>query len=404
MEMRNLLSLSDEDDNESPTPLFWWWKTAEEFNEHGQLKLNLSKLSNLTPRLKVLREMERLVLISTEGLDELRQKLLTYRSGDFWLPIGGINKEEMDIPPVNTILLVGFSGSGKSSLINLMYSVLGRSGLIPFAQTSGNSWNYKTTFMEEHNVLRSMRSGFCVYDSQGLDYNRMGESLESLSWWLDDGVYHHQPCWRTADEELRTQGKGELTPLMALSSSSSSRFRRRRVNCVIVVVSIAEIYQALKKGDLKPLEATKELFSCPAIRKYHEKPILIMTHGDMLSSEERMQGRIKICEHLDVSETNGVYDIVCLTEHGILADGSDPVTAYALVEAMYRALIVADRVHIPKRKVKDWALLTVSWLMFSLSSFFAFLAFVFSKLSQKTRLPSANLKAASLKPSESQDL
>lgn len=40
------------------------------------------------------------------------------------------------IPPVNTILLVGFHNAGKRSLVNLMYSVLGRSGLIPFAQTS----------------------------------------------------------------------------------------------------------------------------------------------------------------------------------------------------------------------------------------------------------------------------
>lgn len=42
----------------------------------------------------------------------------------------------MDIPPVNTILLVGFHNAGKSSLVNLMYSVLGRSGLVPFAKTT----------------------------------------------------------------------------------------------------------------------------------------------------------------------------------------------------------------------------------------------------------------------------
>ena len=45
----------------------------------------------------------------------------------------------MAVPPVITILLVGLSGSGKSSLVNLMYSVLARSGLIPFAQTSSNA-------------------------------------------------------------------------------------------------------------------------------------------------------------------------------------------------------------------------------------------------------------------------
>ncbi|KAJ6686663.1 INTERFERON-INDUCED PROTEIN 44 [Salix purpurea] len=54
-------------------------------------------------------------LIAQEGLDEVRYKLQMYRSGDFWVPTGGIKKEEMDVPPVITILLVGFSGSGKSS-------------------------------------------------------------------------------------------------------------------------------------------------------------------------------------------------------------------------------------------------------------------------------------------------
>lgn len=61
---------------------------------------------------------------------------MNYRAGDFWLPVGGIKKEDMEISPVITIVLVGLSASGKSSLINYMYSVLGRSGLIPFAQTS----------------------------------------------------------------------------------------------------------------------------------------------------------------------------------------------------------------------------------------------------------------------------
>ncbi|KAF5202887.1 hypothetical protein FRX31_007526 [Thalictrum thalictroides] len=133
--MRNQLSLTEEDDNESS--VFCWWRLAKEIKDNGHhLSIDLSKLSELTPRLKVLREMERLALVANEGMDDLRHKLLSYRSGDFCLPTGGIKKEEMNIPPITTILLVGFTGSGKSSLVNLMYSVLGRSGLIPFAQTS----------------------------------------------------------------------------------------------------------------------------------------------------------------------------------------------------------------------------------------------------------------------------
>ena len=58
-----------------------------------------------------------------------------------------------------------------------------------------------------------------------------------------------------------------------------------------------------------------------------EIPLLILTHGDLLSTEERIDGRLKICECLDISETNGVYDIVCLTEYGFLVEESAPVSA-----------------------------------------------------------------------------
>lgn len=73
---------------------------------------------------------------------------------------------------------------------------------------------------------------------------------------------------------------------------------------------------------------------CNGIVGADENPILILTHGDKLSMEDRIDSRLKICEHLGISETAGVYDIVCLTEYGFLADEIDPVTAYALTEAV----------------------------------------------------------------------
>lgn len=209
---------------------FCWWRTAQEFQDHARLKLDLHTLSHLTPRRRLLRELERLALVADQGLDELRHKLITYRSGDFWLPAGGISKADMAVPPVITILLVGLSGSGKSSLVNLMYSVLGRSGLIPFAQTSSNaglhmgslslslslsmvsvflhsgeSSNYTTMFLEEHNVLRSVRSGFCVYDTRGLDLNRMREGLEEsrLGWLMGYAIISPVPDQRTTPQRLQ---------------------------------------------------------------------------------------------------------------------------------------------------------------------------------------------------------
>lgn len=144
--MRSLLS-PDEDDS---TPLFCWWRSAPEFEDDARALKVAAGVPNLGPRARVLREMERLALVAPESLDDLRHKLLSYRPADFWFPAGGIKKEDFDIPPLITILLVGFSGSGKSSLVNLMYSVLGRAGLIPFAQTSSGKRNRDLSMPESH--------------------------------------------------------------------------------------------------------------------------------------------------------------------------------------------------------------------------------------------------------------
>lgn len=106
----------------------------------------------------------------------------------------------------------------------------------------------------------------------------------------------------------------------------------------------------------------------------------------MLTPEERIEGRIKICEWLDISETNGVYDIVCLTEYGFIAEDSDPVSAYALTEAVYRALLISDRSHPPKRSILDWTMLVLSWLMCFVAAIFACLAEICSKLGQRDRI------------------
>lgn len=111
--------------------------------------------------------------------------------------------------------------------------------------------------------------------------------------------------------------------------------------------------------------------------------MLILTHGDKLSTEDRIDCRLKICKHLGTSETTGTYDIVCVTEYGLLADEYDPISAYAVTEAVYRALLVSDRAQRVKQKFLDWALFALSWLMCFLAGIFAFLAHVFNVLAQK---------------------
>ncbi|KAK4750375.1 hypothetical protein SAY87_027824 [Trapa incisa] len=372
---------SDEDEEYCRPPSagpYCWWRSTAAFEDYCTTQSKQSpNMRGLSGKVRVLREMERLALVAAgDGLDELRQRLLTYRAGDFWTPAGGITREEMEIPAANTVLLVGFIGSGKSSLINLMYSVLGRAGIIPFAQTSSSSSSkYTTMFLQEHNILRSRKSGFCIYDSRGFSYENVQEGLDELSGWLSEGIHHNQPCSRPGNQEPAEDDSEFYRP-------SSSNYVTRQVNSVLVVVNIAEVYGAAKSGDLKPLMATKELFSFHPLRICHENPILIMTHGDMLQPEERLEARLKLSELLGVSEATGLYDVVCLTEYGFLAEESDPVTAFAISEAIYRALLVSDRTHAPKRRLGDWAIMVLSWLLCFFGAVFSLLAEFCRKLGQ----------------------
>ncbi|KAI3853828.1 hypothetical protein MKW92_047433 [Papaver armeniacum] len=332
--MRNQVPPSSDEEYDNHSDIL---SPTKEFDENGNLKLyyNNIPITDLTPRLKVIREMERLALIAMKVWDDLRHKLLSYRSGDFWLPIVGIKKEEMDISPVITILLVDSLVLAKALLLILCMVFL--ADLVSFLSLI---LQYKSTFMEEHNVLRSMRSGFCVYDSIGLDYSQLGESLK-----------HHQLYHRPGvlEESLASE------PTMP----STSRFVRRR-----------RFTKAFLNGDSKPLESTRELLYATSIRK----------------SKERIDGRIKICEFLGVSETSGAYDIVCLTEHGILAEESDPITAYALTEAIYRALIFSDRTHSPKSAFMDYFLDFLNLIICFVAGMFTYLAHFFTQLADPSKL------------------
>ncbi|KAM0024413.1 putative P-loop containing nucleoside triphosphate hydrolase [Helianthus debilis subsp. tardiflorus] len=357
-------------EHEDSSPFYWWKSISTEEDESIK-----SPSSSSLAIMKVLREMERLCMISEHGADDVKHKLMIYKPGDFWIPIGGVKKEDVDIPPMITVLLVGLCGSGKSSLINLLYSVVGRSGLIPFSQTSGESSNYSTMILEEHNVLRSTRNGFCIYDSRGLDYNRMDDCLKEVTRWMKDGVRHNQPCFF---------GKEDFGVSLNYTSDG---FVRRRVNYAVVVADLTDVYKAFFcGGDFKPVDAVKSLFHCPSIRTSNVDPILILTHGDMLQPMERLNCRIKICSYLGIPITTGAYDIVCLSEQGILAEEFDPVTSFALTEAIYRALLQSDRTHPPKKTFKDWIVDFLSRIMRSLAAFFAMISRIFERWGDKYKL------------------
>ncbi|RWV88653.1 hypothetical protein GW17_00049238 [Ensete ventricosum] len=137
--MRSSVQAGDDASEGSAAFAACWWRCLIEFDgggEGGRTEAAAgSRGAGASPRVRVLRELERLAAAANVSLDDIRHKLLTYNAGDLWLPAGGISKQETDIPPVITILLLGLAGTGKTALVELMYCVLGRSGFLPFAQS-----------------------------------------------------------------------------------------------------------------------------------------------------------------------------------------------------------------------------------------------------------------------------
>ncbi|PKA54943.1 hypothetical protein AXF42_Ash000779 [Apostasia shenzhenica] len=385
---------------------FFWWRSLPEFDGTGVGTTKAGKVKAATARKRVVREMERLAAAAAESLDEVRHRLLTYRPGDLWVPAGGLAKQDTDIPRVITLLLLGFTGVGKSSLVNLMYSVLGRSCFVPFAQSSSQAdKDGHALCLEEHNVLRSMKNGFCVFDSPGLDYDRISDGLDEVSEWMEQGVRHRQPC-----RGYSSSSSPSTSYSTAPASATANCFMHRRVNCAIVVAGLSELHKSLISGHLQPLDATRQLFHHPSIRETcseslsrissnslmakssssssstDDGPILVLTHGDELTAEERIKTRVTVCEYLGLPETAGVYDVPTVNEFsGWYANEFDPVTGYAVAEMIYRALVVADRSHPPKSGMKECLLAVISWVMCTLAAFFAFLSCCCSKLAKMNR-------------------
>lgn len=142
---------------------------------------------------------------------------------------------------------------------------------------TGESSNYTTMYLEEHNVLRSPRSGLCVYDTRGLDEDRVDEGLEEVSTFISDGVRHNQACYRSSDDhDQRVKGS-------SMENISKSRYMKRKVNCVMVVADLSQIHNAFKcGGDLKSMEALKALFHLSAIKNSSKSSFILILYDVLL--------------------------------------------------------------------------------------------------------------------------
>ncbi|XP_050936012.1 uncharacterized protein LOC103497586 isoform X4 [Cucumis melo] len=234
----------------------------------------------------------------SENLKQAKQKNLSYSPGAWIEQVGGMKLSDYDIPQTISLILIGPKGSGKSSLINRISKVFEEDHFAPErAQVSCNSSGEGGTFfLHEYMILRKSKS-FCLYDTRGLS-DDPSDNIETLKQWMSKGVRH-------------------------------------------VLKSI--------DGDDKQKDYDRVIttaFNCPYLSYGDDKPVVVLTHGDLLSFADRVRVRGHLGNLLGIPSTKQIFDI---------PDRYDPVTELTIIDMLHYCLEHADK-NLPHKRwmvIKD---------------------------------------------------
>ncbi|KAL0389882.1 UNVERIFIED_CONTAM: hypothetical protein Scaly_0345300 [Sesamum calycinum] len=273
---------------------------------NGDSGLNFGGFQNEGPRLslvseaterqrvkvyaEVLRSYEELQS-RIDRLEEAKSRILSYTPGAWAEKIDSMDLSECDIPNITSFLLIGPKGSGKSSLINKISRVLENDIFVSGrAQVSWNSSKEEGTYFLHEYVIPRGSGSFCLYDTRSLS-DDSSENLNMLQRWMMKGVRH-----------------GEL------------------------VKSVDG-----KKKEYSQMIATN--FNNPLLSFKDDKPIVVITHGDLLSLSDRVRIRVYLGELLGVPPKRQIFDI---------PESNDSATDLAIVDMLIYCLECADRNLPPK--------------------------------------------------------
>lgn len=292
-----------------------------------------------------------------DRLEEAKSRILSYCPGSWAEKAGGIDLNKYSLPHITSLLLVGPKSSGKSNLINKISRLLEDNVFATErAQVSYNSsTGGGTYFLHEYKVPRGSGS-FCLYDSRGLAIDS-SENTKMLFRWMTKGVCHGELVKRKSDNaDLKA-----LLKCKDLRSCSSSQFRT--VNFVIFVVNGLSVLESMDNGDKEKQQYTQIIasnFNNPLLSFKDDKPVLVVTHGDLLSLSDRVRIRVYLAELLGIPPTGQIFDI---------PEDDDAATKLAISEMLIYCLERADRNLPPKDlsvlkvpNIAYWLFLIVTWL------------------------------------------
>ncbi|GMJ08995.1 hypothetical protein HRI_004568700 [Hibiscus trionum] len=285
-------------------------------------------------------------------LNEAKDKVLSYVPGAWIENVGGMKLSDYDVPERTSLLLIGPEGCGKSSLVNRISRVFENGNFTPErAQVSYNPLvGDGTYYLQEYTIPRGS-SWFCLYDTRGLS-NDAFENFNMIENWMNKGVRHGELVIRKSDDySLRRRMKFKILNLGRQSCKT------RSVNFVIFVVDGVSVLKSMEGDDtaeVQYMQMIAKIFKCPCLSFKDDKPVVVVTHGDLLSIADRVRVRVHLGELLGIPPAKQIFDI---------PENHDPVTELAIIDMLCYSLEHADRNLPHKNWVRKVRISTIIYLL-----------------------------------------
>ncbi|KAF5446432.1 hypothetical protein F2P56_032060 [Juglans regia] len=343
--LRDNISMKVEDGTDNADSLMVFKEFDEVCSQFSPASLNFEARRRNSCYREVLQSYNEL-RIRSENLKETKSKILSYTPGAWIENVGGLQLADYDVPKTTSLILIGPKGSGKSSLVNKISKVFDEDKFASErAQVSYTSVVDGTHFLQEYMIPKGSMS-FCLFDTRSLS-DDSSENTETLKRWMTKGVCHGDPVVRDSDiASLRTGMKGKARWNIFLSREV------RMVNSVIVVVNGISVLKSMDSNDESDLKYTQTIaaaFSCPYLSFKDDKPVVVVTHGDLLSLSDRARIRVYLGELLGIPPAKQIFDI---------PESSDPVTDLTIIDMLRFSLERADK-NLPR---KSWIMKKVRTL------------------------------------------
>ncbi|KAK9159905.1 hypothetical protein Syun_006246 [Stephania yunnanensis] len=271
------------------------------------------------------------VLSSRVGsIEEAKKLILSYKPGEWIDKVGSMRTKDYDVPKTVSLVLIGPRGSGKSTLVNRISRILDTEKMmLDRAQVSYNSSSEDgTCFLQEYKVPRGSNS-ICLYDTRSLSESS-SENFEMIKRWMEKGVRHGEAVFRDSDNASMRKS------IICRAWQAGFCFcEPRRVNFVIFVINGISVLKSIDGvDDAQSMRLLAETFRCPYLSFKDNKPVVVITHGDLLSQSDRARVRIHLGESLGIPPATQIFDI---------PDNCDLETEVSALDMLRYSLMRAER-------------------------------------------------------------